>query len=553
MLSRLPVRVLAWTLLVSAALILPASLAAAQQQYTWSGSAAFSAGTRLGTSLTAGGQLVLATLPPTNWTKYAGNPVVTPSQAWDPTWAIAPDILYEGGVYKMWYAGCSGSCSIGYATSTDGTTWTPYAGNPVLSANASSWDTSFGPARVIHDGSVYRMWYTGDGGFGIRIGYATSSDGIHWTKYGTTPVFNGTMAWDSGAVNTPAVAKVGSQFVMYFSGTNGSGGYSYSMGRATSLDGISWTEYSGNPVLVAQGGWEGNRVHPSWFSVGTNGYDLYYSGGTVGTPVQVGHATSPDGLTWTEDPANPVLTPGASGSWDAWAVAHPYLVTVGSQLRMYFTGYDTSSNSVLQIGYATFGPSSGGYVGEGSWVSDVYDSGNPNTTWSSLSWVASMPPNTGVGAAVQVGNTSVPDYTWTLSPPSLTTPTTLRLPTARYARVIVALVSLGGSQTPTVSAVSVTFETPTLSPGPGLTVYWGLGLVGFLALVALAVGAGVAFMIVILTALRSSRGGPVPGAPAVLVLAACPYCGSPVPAGNRFCGRCGNPVTPPGGGPPPGV
>ncbi len=544
-------RRLAFGLVAVISLVLVTPYVAAPSVQVWSGTAAFASGTLMGTDVSASGELVLQSHAG-GWDKYAGNPILSPSAGWSSSWTMAPDVLYENSIYKMWYQGCTSStCGIGYATSSDGTNWTPYAGNPVLAGNSTSWDTTVSLARVIHDGTVYRMWYAGNGPLAIRIGYATSSDGIHWARYGAWPVFNGTMAWDSSAAGTPAVAKVGSVFVMYFSGTNGSGGYGYSMGRATSPDGAHWTEYPGNPVMVAHAGWEGNRVHPSWFSVGTNGYDLYYSGGTVGTQVQIGHATSLDGLTWTEDPANPVLSPDAPGSWDQWAVAHPYLITVGSQTRMYFSGYNDSANFLLRTGYATLSTAAVSYVSEGTWVSAVFDSGNPNTAWSSLSWTATTPTNTGVGASIEVGNTSTPDLSWTFSPPSLTTPATLHLPEARYAHVIVALVSLDSSQTPSMSSVSVTYE----NPAAGSSVpFAGLGLLGFASLLALIVAVAVAVVALMLWARRP--GPPTPyasmGSSAAGAGSVCARCGASVPLENRFCGRCGAAVVPPGGaGPPP--
>ena len=81
----------------------------------------------------------------------------------------------------MWYTGYSSSADIaqiGYATSTDGINWTKDSNNPVLSVGASgSWDSDLvaNPA-VIKDGSVYKMWYeASDAGKWLRIGYATSS------------------------------------------------------------------------------------------------------------------------------------------------------------------------------------------------------------------------------------------------------------------------------------------------------------------------------------------------------------------------------------------
>ncbi len=531
---------------VVAALVIAAPLSSAQETQTWSGSAAFLAGTLLDTNITTSGSLTLASHP-VAWSKYAGNPVLRPGPGWDSGWTLAPDILYEGGLYKMWYQGCSGSCDIGYATSVDGITWTPYSGNPVLTANASSWDTTLGNPHVVHDASGYHLWYAGDGPLAIRIGYATSPDGLHWTKYGTWPVFNGSLPWDTAAVTGPAVIRSGSLYIMYFSGHPGT--YDYSMGRATSTDGVHWTEYAGNPVMTYTEPWEQTRVHPSYFSFGSSGYDLYYSAGAPGGIGGVGHATSPDGINWTKDSANPVLTIGSAGSWDGSAVGSPFLATIGGQVRMYYTGYNTTvTPSVLQIGYAVQSPGGVGFAPVGTWVSAVFDSGQANTTWASLTWVAATPANTAVGAAIQVGNTSSPDLSWTLSPPSVASPTTLSLPKARYARVLVALVSSDGLSTPTVASVTVTFVRPV--PTSSASSYWGLGLLGVLLLVGLV--AAIVVAVVVGLALTKRPPYPAPASQPATRPSTCPRCGANLPPVNRFCGACGMPVARPPGPPPTG-
>ena len=111
--------------------------------------------------------------PPGPWTKYHGNPVVVTGTAgsWDATHVADPAVISDGTTYKMWYPGSddilsSGDfySSIGYATSTDGITWTKYAGNPVISGTVGSWDASLGIAGVVFDGTTYHMWYGGFGG-----------------------------------------------------------------------------------------------------------------------------------------------------------------------------------------------------------------------------------------------------------------------------------------------------------------------------------------------------------------------------------------------------
>src|SRR4051794_19369095 len=72
--------------------------------------------------------------------------------------------------------------------------WTKYSGNPVFEASIKYWDDGIILGHsVIKSGSTYRMWYAG--GHSIEnatsIGYATSNDGINWTRYSGNPVFEG--------------------------------------------------------------------------------------------------------------------------------------------------------------------------------------------------------------------------------------------------------------------------------------------------------------------------------------------------------------------------
>ncbi len=55
-----------------------------------------------------------------------------PNLSFESLQAGYPSVLWDAGVYKMWYFGCTPSyfCQIGYATSQDGRTWTRYG--PVL-------------------------------------------------------------------------------------------------------------------------------------------------------------------------------------------------------------------------------------------------------------------------------------------------------------------------------------------------------------------------------------------------------------------------------------
>lgn len=138
-----------------------------------------------------------------NWTKYPSNPVFTKGSPgdWDEKWIESPAIVYDTAVsvFKMWYNGLNYSnwlVKVGYATSPNGYNWTKYAGNPVVNVGpGGSFDDMFiGTPAVLLKNNVYEMWYSGfssiSGYDTLRIGYATSSDGINWTKYSGNPLFS---------------------------------------------------------------------------------------------------------------------------------------------------------------------------------------------------------------------------------------------------------------------------------------------------------------------------------------------------------------------------
>ena len=291
------------------------------------------------------------------WTKYANNPVLSGGGAgsWDEVWLFDPSVIVDGTTYKMWYTGYGSSPPgrIGYATSSDGIDWTKFDGNPVLSEGpAGSWDEE-GPrwGSVLLDGGVYKMWYTGRDASGVnRIGYATSSDGIVWNKYDGNPVFDvgAPGSWEDRHVLYPTVIKDGGVYKMWYTGWKSGGGVK--IGYATSNDGIDWTRYSGNPVLTwgPSGNWDDEAVYAA--HVLLNGvYHMWYSG-SDGVEYEIGYATSSDGISWTKHLANPVITTGPEGSFDSEGADYPCVVLDGNTYKMWYVG--ESADGLLRIGYA---------------------------------------------------------------------------------------------------------------------------------------------------------------------------------------------------------
>lgn len=100
---------------------------------------------------------------------------------------------------------------------------------------------------------------------------------------------------------------------MYYSGYKSAAPhYDRAIGRATSSDGITWSKDAGNPILSAgaSGTWDDFGVQlGNVIKRGTNDYIMYYSGVNEDWDAwAIGIATSTDGVVWTKHGSNPVLS-----------------------------------------------------------------------------------------------------------------------------------------------------------------------------------------------------------------------------------------------------
>jgi len=164
------------------------------------------------------------------WTKDSLNPILGPG-SWYSVGPTFPTILPGfSDELHMWFAGENAGhyLQIGYASGRyPGVEWTAHP-NPVVTVGApGSWDDRnvFGP-RVLFDGESgsYQMWYGGErSDFKSHFGYATSTDGIIWTKDPANPVFpRGTASWESNDIAFPEVLFDGKLYHMWYSGNDGS-------------------------------------------------------------------------------------------------------------------------------------------------------------------------------------------------------------------------------------------------------------------------------------------------------------------------------------------
>jgi predicted GH43/DUF377 family glycosyl hydrolase len=319
------------------------------------------------------GGAVIDTLARTQWEQYSGNPILKPS-GWNKGMIYAPMVIMFKDTLRMWYMGSpdwgfDGIIHIGYAWSLDGITWHQYSENPVFSPREGEWDyPHVVHPNVIADGDTLRMWYGGGNILlnGMRIGYATSVDGINWNRH-PEPVIEPPYqrAWDQAGVLPGGVIKEDGIFKMWFSGGVGPAGYppassKWSIGYATSSDCIHW-DLLPDPV-VSHGDNSTDFDETMAFCayvIRTNaGYDMWYSGHSYTAVInsrpqgKIGYASSSDGINWTNYDKNPVLSPtSASPQWTTGYYTSSVYFD-GERFHMWFSGW-TEGRGMISIGYAT--------------------------------------------------------------------------------------------------------------------------------------------------------------------------------------------------------
>ena len=188
--------------------------------------------------------------------------------------------------------------------------WVPYTANPLFSGTGrDTWDRRIRERGfILREGDRWQLWYTGYNVDRVEtrlLGYATSSDGLAWQRYGGNPIFDG------GWVEDMCVVKHDGTYYMFAEGRHDIAHL------LTSRDGVNWHEQgsldirttSGQPLSAGPYG-----TPTIWIQDGT--WYLFYERGDRG----VWLATSSDRQVWKNVQDDPVIALGPE-AYDRGAVA----------------------------------------------------------------------------------------------------------------------------------------------------------------------------------------------------------------------------------------
>jgi predicted GH43/DUF377 family glycosyl hydrolase len=280
------------------------------------------------------------------WEKYANNPVIHGIPNSVEAWTADPTVIFDGELFHMWYTGAGQHpWRMFHASGRDGLNWTrsdksvndvghratvvlhdgrywmflghgakdpdfqlhmadrpegPFKHAQTVMKPETEWegDRLYCPDVIFdRDEGLWKMWYSSKtirAGEGWpepeAIGFATSRDGLKWTKHPGNPILGPTkeIDWMSHAVCTLMVVKHDGAY-LGFSNCVGSDGHSR-IALFRSPDGIRWDASQGELILDLgkEGDFDAAHLFAPAAVLGPSGWMLWYNGkcGKKGSAVE---------------------------------------------------------------------------------------------------------------------------------------------------------------------------------------------------------------------------------------------------------------------------
>jgi predicted GH43/DUF377 family glycosyl hydrolase len=277
----------------------------------------------------------------------------TMKQEWSKNILYSPTVIVVNGVFKMWYVGSAGDyyhgpgvMNLGYAESTDGIHWKEYAGNPILTGKDLPFAPDFQTPFVLFDQDerIYKMWFVG-----LHLDIKNKKmDQL--LGYATSPdgvhwkIHPEPIYWSG---RSPSIIKEGpNRYRMWMNSrpspdTNDMDLYGY-IYEFKSSDGIRWERGAESVIRPSEKAVRG-VIYP-YVLKEDDGYRMWY--GSFNDPAvddrfHIYSAASKDGSHWKirHDEAAFAALPG-SGRFDSKFVSTPRVVSMKDRYLLYYSARD---------------------------------------------------------------------------------------------------------------------------------------------------------------------------------------------------------------------
>jgi beta-1,2-mannosidase len=191
-----------------------------------------------------------------------GNPILAPKGVgFESAGVFNPAVVRKGSEYVMLYRAQdkNGTSRLGYARSTDGVHFVRRSEPVLVPETDYEKDGGVEDPRIVRIGRTYFLTYTSYNKKDAQLCLATSKDLIHWERKGIImPAYKGrwNVGWPkSGAILTQ---KIKGRYWMYFLGDSAKD--VHETGVAYSYDLIHWTEVFDQPLVRPRPGYFDAKV-----------------------------------------------------------------------------------------------------------------------------------------------------------------------------------------------------------------------------------------------------------------------------------------------------
>lgn len=245
-------------------------------------------------------------------------------------------IRWKDGKYYLYFSsyyadGGRERLGIGIAVSDDMEHWTSVGHIPYTQPCEQN---GIGAPAAIVLGDAIHLFYQSYGNQARdAICHATSTDGVHFEKDPTNPVFRPSEDWCVGRAIDADVVPFGNRLLLYFATRDHAMRVQKIGVAAAELNGTfsrgAWEQLAAYPVLTPEYDWEGECVEaPAALEQDGKVY-LFYGGAYNCSPQQIGVAVSDDGIGFKKLFDRPFIPAGKAGEWNSSESGHPYVYRDG--------------------------------------------------------------------------------------------------------------------------------------------------------------------------------------------------------------------------------